>query len=154
LALRSPVAARRWASSASPNSFPQLPPGFEKLAHSPSALSAITNLVEVMKANGVDLHTGEKPSMWQMMKLARNQEVRDATTKGRLSPTFEVWRSDPLWRRRNTEHPCLFVRACAVMEELKNAGVDVSPERLQAIMNSQKDIFGGNKDGNDGGKSQ
>ncbi|GAC72223.1 hypothetical protein PANT_6c00129 [Moesziomyces antarcticus T-34] len=122
VALRSPVSARRWASSASPNSFPQLPPGFEKLAHSPSALSAITNLVEVMKANGVDLHTGEKPSMWQMMKLARNQEVRDATTK--------------------------------VMEELKNAGVDVSPERLQAIMNSQKDIFGGNKDGNDGGKSQ
>ncbi len=94
VALRSPVSARRWASSASPNSFPQLPPGFEKLAHSPSALSAITNLVEVMKANGVDLHTGEKPSMWQMMKLARNQEVRDATTKGKLSPTLLVWRSD------------------------------------------------------------
>ncbi|TKY87809.1 hypothetical protein EX895_003390 [Sporisorium graminicola] len=101
---------RTYASSPTPNSFPQLPPGFEKLAHSPSALSAISNLVEVMKQNGVDLHTGEKPSMWQMVKLARNQDVRDATTK--------------------------------VMEELKNAGVDVSPERLQAIMNSQKDLFG------------
>ena len=73
---------RTYASSPTPNSFPQLPPGFEKLAHSPSALSAISNLVEVMKQNGVDLHTGEKPSMWQMVKLARNQEVRDATTKG------------------------------------------------------------------------
>ncbi|SPO27184.1 uncharacterized protein UTRI_10646_B [Ustilago trichophora] len=116
---------RAYASSPTPNSFPQLPPGFEKLAHSPSALSAITNLVEVMKQNGVDLHTGEKPSMWQMVKLARNQEVRDATTK--------------------------------VMEELKNAGVDVSPERLQAIMNSQKSFFGGeNGEGgkNDGGKKE
>lgn len=73
---------RTYASSPNPNSFPQLPPGFEKLAHSPSALSAISQLVEVMKQNGVDLHTGEKPSMWQMVKLARNQEVRDATTKG------------------------------------------------------------------------
>lgn len=81
-----PVLGNRYASSASPNSFPQLPPGFEKLAHSPSALSAISNLVEVMKQNGVDLHTGEKPSMWQMVKLARNQEVRDATTKGKLVP--------------------------------------------------------------------
>ena len=36
----------------------------------------------------------------------------------------------------------------AVMEELKNAGIDVSPERLQAIMNSQGDMF---KKG-DGGK--
>lgn len=73
-----------------------------------------------MKQNGVDLHTGEKPSMWQMVKLARNQEVRDATTK--------------------------------VMEELKNAGIDVSPERLQAIMNSQNDFFGGDKQ--NGGKKE
>lgn len=79
------ASVRTYASSPTPNSFPQLPPGFEKLAHSPSALSAITNLVEVMKQNGVDLHTGEKPSMWQMVKLARNQEVRDATTKGTFS---------------------------------------------------------------------
>ena len=88
LASAGPSARRTYASSPTPNSFPQLPPGFEKLAHSPSALSAISNLVEVMKQNGVDLHTGEKPSMWQMVKLAKNQEVRDATTKGefRLSP--------------------------------------------------------------------
>lgn len=33
------------------------------------------------------------------------------------------------------------------MEELKNAGIDVSPERLQAIMNSQGDLFKGGKDG-------
>ncbi|KIS69505.1 uncharacterized protein UMAG_02045 [Mycosarcoma maydis] len=112
--------SRTYASSPTPNSFPQLPPGFEKLAHSPSALTAISNLVEVMKQNGVDLHTGEKPSMWQMVKLARNQEVRDATTK--------------------------------VMEELKNAGIDVSPERLQAIMNSQNDFFGGDKQ--NGGKKE
>lgn len=80
-----PAALRKgYASSASPNGFPQLPPGFEKLAHSPTALSAISNLVEVMKQNGVDLHTGEKPSMWQMIKLAKNQEVRDATTKGKF----------------------------------------------------------------------
>ncbi|KAJ1023444.1 hypothetical protein NDA16_003061 [Ustilago loliicola] len=117
-----PILGNRYASSASPNSFPQLPPGFEKLAHSPSALSAISNLVEVMKQNGVDLHTGEKPSMWQMVKLARNQEVRDATTK--------------------------------VMEELKNAGVDVSPERLQAIMNSQKDLFKGEGGEGEGGKKE
>ncbi|GAC93162.1 hypothetical protein PHSY_000725 [Pseudozyma hubeiensis SY62] len=120
LASTRPSLLRTYASSPTPNSFPQLPPGFEKLAHSPSALSAISNLVEVMKQNGVDLHTGEKPSMWQMVKLAKNQEVRDATTK--------------------------------VMEELKNAGVDVSPERLQAIMNSQKDLFGGDK--GDGGKKE
>ncbi|EST04673.1 hypothetical protein PSEUBRA_005947 [Kalmanozyma brasiliensis GHG001] len=120
LAPRSLPLLRTYASSPTPNSFPQLPPGFEKLAHSPSALSAITNLVEVMKQNGVDLHTGEKPSMWQMVKLARNQEVRDATTK--------------------------------VMEELKNAGVDVSPERLQSIMNSSGGIFGGDK--GDGGKKE
>ncbi|KAJ9480145.1 hypothetical protein PHBOTO_003384 [Pseudozyma hubeiensis] len=121
LASTRPSPLRTYASSPTPNSFPQLPPGFEKLAHSPSALSAISNLVEVMKQNGVDLHTGEKPSMWQMVKLAKNQEVRDATTK--------------------------------VMEELKNAGVDVSPERLQAIMNSQKDLFGGGDKG-DGGKKE
>lgn len=48
---------------------------------------------------------------------------------------------------------CLFfARAGTVMEELKNAGVDVSPERLQAIMNSQKDLFGGDK--GDGGKKE
>ncbi|SAM82867.1 uncharacterized protein UBRO_03399 [Ustilago bromivora] len=118
----SPVVGNRYASSASPNSFPQLPPGFEKLAHSPSALSAISNLLEVMKQNGVDLHTGEKPSMWQMVKLAKNQEVRDAITKA--------------------------------MEELKNAGVDVSPERLQAIMNSQKDLFKGEGGEGEGGKKE
>ena len=87
--LLAPAALRKsYASSASPNGFPQLPPGFEKLAHSPTALSAISNLVEVMKQNGVDLHTGEKPSMWQMIKLAKNQEVRDATTKGKFERTL------------------------------------------------------------------
>lgn len=41
------------------------------------------------------------------------------------------------------------------MEELKNAGVDVSPERLQAIMNNSKEIFGGNKGGEgEGGKKE
>lgn len=40
------------------------------------------------------------------------------------------------------------------MEELKNAGVDVSPERLQAIMNSQKGLFGGEGGNNDGGKKE
>ncbi|PWZ01305.1 hypothetical protein BCV70DRAFT_152938, partial [Testicularia cyperi] len=105
----------RWyASSPTPNSFPQLPPGFEKLAHSPQAMSAISTLIEVMKKNGVDLHSGEKPSMWQMVKLARNDEVRKATMK--------------------------------VMEELKNAGIDVSPERLQSIMNSSGDLFNKNGD--------
>lgn len=83
-------AVQRYVSSASPNGMPQLPPGFEKLAHSPSALSAITNLVEIMKQNGVDLHTGERPSMWQMMKLARNQEVRDATSKGKFLPSYTL----------------------------------------------------------------
>jgi len=39
-----------------------------------------------------------------------------------------------------------------VMEELKNAGIDVSPERLQAIMNSQNDFFGGDKQ--NGGKKE
>ncbi len=80
------TASQRYASSASPNGLPQLPPGFEKLAHSPSALSAITNLVEIMKQNGVNLQSGEKPSMWQMIKLAKNQEVRDATSKGTSPP--------------------------------------------------------------------
>lgn len=40
------------------------------------------------------------------------------------------------------------------MEELKNAGIDVSPERLQAIMNSQKSIFGQDNDGDKGGKKE
>lgn len=33
------------------------------------------------------------------------------------------------------------------MEELKNAGVDVSPERLQSIMNNSEGLFGGDKGG-------
>lgn len=79
---------RRAYASSSPDSFPQLPPGFEKLAHSPTALSAIQNLVELMKKNGVDLTSGEKPSMWQLMKLATNSEVKTATSKGKLPITF------------------------------------------------------------------
>jgi len=39
------------------------------------------------------------------------------------------------------------------MEELKNAGVDVSPQRLQEIMNSSKDIFGKGGEG-EGGKKE
>lgn len=37
------------------------------------------------------------------------------------------------------------------MEELKNAGIDVSPERLQSLMNSQKSLFGtgGERDNKD-----
>ncbi|PWN53973.1 hypothetical protein IE53DRAFT_309274 [Violaceomyces palustris] len=89
-----------------------IPPGFEKLANSPSAMKSIEKLVLLMKQNGVDLTTGERPSMWAMMKLANNKEVKEATAE--------------------------------VMEELKNAGVDVSPERLQAIMKDQN-FFGGGK---------
>ena len=40
------------------------------------------------------------------------------------------------------------------MEELKNAGVDVSPARLQAIMNSQKDLFKGKGGEGEGGKKE
>lgn len=59
-----------------------LPPGFEKLGESPAALMAIQNLMDVMQKNGIDLSSGEKPSLMQMAKLATNAEVRAATSKG------------------------------------------------------------------------
>lgn len=41
------------------------------------------------------------------------------------------------------------------MQELKDAGVDVSPERLQPIMKGEgKGIFGGEEDGDKGGKKE
>lgn len=59
-----------------------LPSGFEKLGQAPEALSAINRLIEVLKKHGVDVNSGEKPSMMQLAKLATNSEVREYTGKG------------------------------------------------------------------------
>lgn len=64
-----------------------LPPGMEKIGESPGALSAIRNLMEVLKKNGIDVASGQKPSMMELAKLATNSEVREATGKGLLSST-------------------------------------------------------------------
>ena len=60
-----------------------LPPGFEKVAESPSALGAIKELADVLEKNGLDMSGGAKPSMTQMVKLAANADVREKTAKGR-----------------------------------------------------------------------
>ncbi|EPQ32244.1 uncharacterized protein PFL1_00441 [Pseudozyma flocculosa PF-1] len=108
-----PAFGRRTNSSSSsggnglPSSWPPLPPGFEKVTQRPSAIEAIRNLVEIMKKNGIDMSSGEKPSMFQMMKLASNSEIREATGK--------------------------------LMHELKEAGMDVSPQALQKFMQAGAD---------------
>ncbi|WFD32938.1 hypothetical protein MSPP1_003991 [Malassezia sp. CBS 17886] len=79
-----------------------LPPGFEKLSGRPEALAAMQNLIDVLKKNGMDLSSGEKPSMMQLARMATNSEVRECTAK--------------------------------VVEEMRKAGIDLSPERLQELM--------------------
>lgn len=64
-----------------------LPPGFEKVAESPSALGAIKELADVLEKNGLDMSGGVKPSMTQMVKLAANADVREKTAKGRWCDT-------------------------------------------------------------------
>ncbi|WFD34358.1 hypothetical protein MCUN1_001197 [Malassezia cuniculi] len=58
-----------------------LPPGFEKLGESPEALAAINQLMDTLEKQGIDLSSGQKPSMTQLYKLATNQEVRDAASR-------------------------------------------------------------------------
>lgn len=59
-----------------------LPPGFEKAARSRTAIDAINALIVVLKKNGVDLHSGQRPTLMQLARLATDKELRDATAKG------------------------------------------------------------------------
>lgn len=59
-----------------------LPPGMEKIGESPGAMAAIRNLMDVLKTHGMDLSSGEKPSMMMLAKLAMKSDVREATSKG------------------------------------------------------------------------
>lgn len=68
-----------------------LPPGFEKVAESPSALAAIKELADVLEKNGLDMSGGVKPSMTQMVKLAANADVREKTAKGRCYNANVQW---------------------------------------------------------------
>ncbi|KAI3617070.1 hypothetical protein CBS9595_002979 [Malassezia furfur] len=86
-----------------------LPKGMEKLGESPGALAAIRQLMDVLKSHGMDVSKGEKPSMFTLARLAAKSDVRQATSKG-------------------TPH------ADAVVEELKKAGIELTPERLQKLM--------------------
>ena len=86
-----------------------LPKGMEKLGESPGALAAIRQLMDVLQSHGMDLSKGEKPSMFTLARLAAKSDVRQATSKG-------------------TSH------ADAVVEELKKAGIELTPERLQKLM--------------------
>lgn len=92
-----------------------MPPGFEKLGESPEALAAINRLMEVLQKHGVDVSSGAKPSMFQLAKLATNAEVRDATAKG-------------------AQANYLHSTDAAVAEEMRKAGVDLSPERMKGLM--------------------
>ncbi|WFD00994.1 hypothetical protein MYAM1_003754 [Malassezia yamatoensis] len=84
------------------NSSSSVPEGMEKVHESPGALSAIRNLMEVLKQNGMDFSKGEKPSMMMLARLATKSDVRQATSK--------------------------------VVEELKNAGIELTPDRLQHLI--------------------
>ncbi|KAN0066052.1 hypothetical protein ACQY0O_000145 [Thecaphora frezii] len=77
-----PLPARTYASSHDgPSPYPPLPPGFEKIAQSPTALSAIQQLVETLKKHGLDITSGQRPSVMQLMKIAANSEIRSASAK-------------------------------------------------------------------------
>lgn len=54
----------------------------EKLGASPEALSAVRELMDVLKKHGINLAVGYKPTILQLAKLATNSEVRQSTTKG------------------------------------------------------------------------
>jgi len=56
----------------------------DKLMNNPEALSAISNLMAKMQENGIDLKSGERPSMAELAKLAVKEDVREATAKGEL----------------------------------------------------------------------
>lgn len=91
--LPSTLRSSRWyASSVDPDnnhmrgSTPasQLSDEYERLANNPEAMSAIENMIKVMKANGVDLTSFDQPpSMWQLVQLARNEDVKTASFAGK-----------------------------------------------------------------------
>ena len=61
---------------------PVLPPGFEKLGESPEALAALNQLMEALQRQGIDLSSGQRPTMKQLYVLATNPEVRECASRG------------------------------------------------------------------------
>lgn len=62
--------------------------------NNPEALSAISNLMAKMQENGIDLKSGERPSMAELAKLAVKEDVREATAKGELLVKKQVTNYD------------------------------------------------------------
>ncbi|THV03288.1 hypothetical protein K435DRAFT_715660 [Dendrothele bispora CBS 962.96] len=54
---------------------------FKKLQASPSALDAASELGKIMQKEGFDFTSGKKPSAMQMMKLAFNSEIKEASLR-------------------------------------------------------------------------
>lgn len=81
-----------------------LPPGMDKLMNNPEALSAISNLMKKMQENGIDLQSGQRPSMAQLAKLAVKEDVREATAKGEfLSNWSRMKREKESWTEEMDE---------------------------------------------------
>ena len=76
--------ARRLASEDNRHDMmsPVLPPGFEKLGESPEALAALNQLMEALQRQGIDLSSGQRPTMKQMYALATNPDVRECASRG------------------------------------------------------------------------
>lgn len=108
------TAAVRASEDSRPDLESSLPPGLEKLGESPEALTAINELMQLLKKNGIDVASGQKPTMAQIGKLAFDKEVRQCTAKGAY--TLLALDSQP------------------VVEELRNTGIELSPEKLQNLM--------------------
>lgn len=78
------TSARRLASEDNRHDMmsPVLPPGFEKLGESPEALAALNQLMEALQRQGIDLSSGQRPTVKQLYTLATNPEVRECASRG------------------------------------------------------------------------
>jgi len=54
---------------------------FQKLADKPDALRALSDFAKMLKEQGMDIAAGQKPSTWQMLRLAANLEFREAAKR-------------------------------------------------------------------------
>jgi len=59
------------------------PPEFmDKLMESPQAMQSISKLMDLLEKKGVDVKSGNPPSMMQMAKIAMDGDIRTATGEG------------------------------------------------------------------------
>ena len=122
----------------------------QKLMDSPEAMKSITKLMDLLEQKGVDVKSGSPPSMLQMAKIAADGQIRSATGDGKhlMAVRKVAFPSRSL--------PASVAPARPVMTALREAGIDVSPERMQELLGAKGNFFdkagGGGGDGGEGEK--